>query len=123
MIARFLAEGGGERHLRSLRTIVKKQTFRTALAVQKYFPEGTRLAIPQGGSLLWVQLPEGADGLAVYEAALSRNISILPGVVCSASGRFTDYIRLGCGHPFTPEMEKGVETLGQIVAENADFHL
>jgi|GEM_PF-1347351 len=44
----------------------------------------TRLAVPQGGSLLWVELPKGVDGLDVYQRAFDRDISIIfavPGIV------------------------------------------
>jgi DNA-binding transcriptional MocR family regulator len=115
VITRFLSEGAYERHLRSLRQVIKNQVFRTAMAIQKYFPKDTRLAVPKGGSLLWVQLPAGADGLEIYRKALDRHISILPGAVCSVSGQFGNYIRIGCGHPFTEALEKGIETLGRLV--------
>jgi DNA-binding transcriptional MocR family regulator len=118
IIAHFLSEGAYERHLRKLRTAVKNQLIRTALAIQKYFPENTRLSIPKGGALLWVQLPSGADGLALYQKALAHKISILPGVVCSADGQFTEYIRIGCGHPFTDMIEKGIQTLGRLVKDS-----
>jgi len=117
IIAHFLSEGAYERHLRKLRTAVKNQLIRTALAVQKYFPEDTRLSIPRGGALLWIQLPSGADGLNLYQKALEHKISILPGMVCSADGQFTRYIRIGCGHPFTETIEKGIQTLGKLAGE------
>ncbi len=117
IIACFLSEGAYERHLRGLRTAVKNQVIRTAFAIQKYFPEGTRLSLPEGGALLWVQLPCCADGLKVYQKASENKISILPGVVCSVSGQFVSYIRIGCGHPFTELTEKGIETLGKLVNE------
>ncbi len=116
LVTEFIKSGNPGRHLRSLRAALKKQTVRSALAVQKYFPEGTRLAPPKGGNLLWVELPEGCSGLDVYEKALERSISILPGIVCSNSGEFTNHIRIGCGFPFTEATEKGFRTLGELVA-------
>lgn len=117
VISTFLSESAFERHLRSLRGALKKQTVRTALAIQKYFPPDTRLVVPQGGSLLWVQLPPGADGLSLYRKALNHHISILPGIACSVAGQFGNYIRIGCGHPFSEATEKGIATLGRLVAE------
>ena len=114
LMARFLAGGGYDRHLRTLRATLKKQAMRTALAVQRYFPEKTRLALPEGGTLLWIQLPRGTDSLELYERALSRNISVIPGTVCSNTGQFSNHIMLSCGIPFTREIEKGIQTLGDI---------
>jgi DNA-binding transcriptional MocR family regulator len=116
LVSRFLESGAYERHLRVLRTALKKQLFRTALEIQKHFPAQTRLAVPQGGSLLWVQLPPAVDGLAVYQAAFDRNIAIIPGVVCSNSKLFTNYIQIGCAAPFSRKIKEAVEILGSIVS-------
>jgi len=71
IVSSLLASGAYDRHLRVLRSALKKQVFKTALEIQRHFPEQTRLAVPQGGSLLWVQLPPGVDGLSVYQTALT----------------------------------------------------
>jgi DNA-binding transcriptional MocR family regulator len=117
VMARYLDGGAVDRHLRSLRSAVKTQVLKTTLAVQKYFPPGTGCSFPDGGSLLWVELPKPADGMAVYRNALKRRISILPGVVCSVSGVFKNYIRIGCGHPFTDETARAIEVLGELVTQ------
>jgi DNA-binding transcriptional MocR family regulator len=116
VVARFLSGGGYERHLRTLRSALKKQLYRTALEIQKHFPAQTRLALPQGGSLLWVQLPPPVDGLDVYQAAFDRNIAIIPGTVCSNSKRFRNYIQLSCAAPFSHRTKEAIEMLGAIVS-------
>jgi DNA-binding transcriptional MocR family regulator len=100
-----------------LRNTLKKQVLRTALAIQKYFPAGTRLAIPDGGTLLWVELPQQVAGLSVYYRALDHRIAIIPGVVCSNSRQFKNFIQISCGAPFTEVMERGIVTLGEIVSD------
>ncbi|MCP4753648.1 MAG: PLP-dependent aminotransferase family protein [Proteobacteria bacterium] len=123
LLARFLGSGVYERHLRSLRDRVKKQVLIFARAVQEHFPEDTRMSIPQGGLLLWIQLPRGIDGFDIYREALKHRISILPGIVCSSSKQFKEYIRIGCGFPFTPEMKKGIEILGALIGERCRAEL
>ena len=115
IMARFLAGGALERHMRSLRSTLKTQVLKTALAVQKHFPPGTRFSFPEGGSLLWVELPGNADGMTIYQNAMKRWISILPGAVCSVSDGFKNYIRIGCGQPFTDETERAIRILGGLV--------
>ncbi len=119
LLARFLAEPGCERHMRHIRSRIRKQVIRMALAIQKHFPEGTRLAVPRGGSLLWAQLDPWVDGAAVYAAALKKKIAILPGAVCSVSGGFSNFIRIGCGYPFTEITESGIRTLGELIREQS----
>jgi DNA-binding transcriptional MocR family regulator len=117
LVAQYLAGGAYERHLRVLRSVLKKQTFRTALEIQNHFPEQTRLAVPQGGSLLWVQLPPAVDGLDVYQKAFERDIAIIPGAVCSNSKQFGNYIQISCSVPFTKKIRAALAALGSIVAE------
>jgi DNA-binding transcriptional MocR family regulator len=117
LIARFLETGAYERHLRRLRNSLKKQIVRIAFLIQQYFPSETRLAIPTGGTLLWVQLPAGVEGLEVYQKALDHNIAIIPGIVCSNTGQFGNFIQISCGSPLTDKLERGIETLGRIVTE------
>lgn len=115
VVARYLASGAYERHLRMLRGELQKQLLRTALAVQRHFPPQTRLAVPRGGSLLWIQLPPSVDGLDLYQAAFDRGISIIPGVVCSNSRQFDNFIQLSCAAPFSRKIEEAIAVLGEIV--------
>ena len=114
--SRFLASGAYERHLRALRSALKKQLFRIAIEIQNHFPAKTRLAVPRGGSLLWVELPPGIDGLAVYQAAFERNIAIIPGAVCSNSKQFDNFIQIGCSAPFSRRIKEALGILGSIAA-------
>ncbi len=119
LVSGFLAGGAYERHLRGLRGALKKQTFRTALAVQEHFPARTRLAVPQGGSLLWVELPAAVDGLDLYQRAFDRNIAIIPGAVCSNSKHFSNYLQISCAVPFSRRIDAALRTLGAMATELA----
>jgi DNA-binding transcriptional MocR family regulator len=118
LVSEYLASGAYARHLRTLRNALKKQVVLTAFSIQKHFPSETRLAVPSGGTLLWVQLPPAVDGLKIYQEALDHNIAIIPGVVCSNSRQFKNYIQISCGAPFTEEVEDGIELLGQLVSKS-----
>ena len=56
-IAEFLQSGGYERYLRKLRRILLSQVQQISAAVGRYFPAGTKVTRPQGGYVLWVELP------------------------------------------------------------------
>jgi DNA-binding transcriptional MocR family regulator len=120
LVSELLAIGAYERQMRSLRSTLKKQMVRTAVTIQKHFPPDTRLMVPEGGSLLWVQLPSGIDGLNVHRRALEHDIAVIPGVVCSNTGQFGNYIQISFASPFTPATERGIATLGKIVHELSD---
>jgi DNA-binding transcriptional MocR family regulator len=114
-LASYLKMGGYDRHLRTLRHTLQMQQIKFVEAVERYFPEGTRLTAPNGGYFLWVKLPDGVNSLALHRAALDLGISIAPGPIFSAQQGFTDYVRLNYGHLWNEEMEAAIAQLGRIV--------
>jgi DNA-binding transcriptional MocR family regulator len=114
VIAEFIESGGYDRYLRGLRTALSNHVQVYSQSVVKHFPEGTKISRPAGGYVLWVELPETVDALELYRSALAKGISIVPGVIFSASGRFRNHIRISCGHPWSDAMERAVATLGRL---------
>ncbi|RXZ38567.1 PLP-dependent aminotransferase family protein [Oxalobacteraceae bacterium CAVE-383] len=110
--ADFMMEGGYDRHLRRMRDYLRGQREKMAEAVASYFPAGTRLTIPKGGIVLWVELPGPASSQAIFEAALKQGIRIAPGVMFTNSDRFDHFLRLSCGQQYTEEVDRAVRFLG-----------
>ncbi len=117
--AGFVASGGLTRHLRRLRRALYENTLRMEAAVLRHFPAGTEVYRPQGGFVLWVRLPESVDALTLQVEALKHAISITPGPLCSATGGFSNYVRLNCGHGVSAAIERALLTLGQLASANA----
>lgn len=113
-IAAFLARGGYDRHLRSLRRTYKDLTGRVSMAVGALFPEGTRVSRPEGGHVIWVEMPQGVRSLQLYEEALAAGISVAPGPMFSATGRYNNFIRLNCALPWSPAVEHALSVLGEL---------
>jgi DNA-binding transcriptional MocR family regulator len=99
-----------------MRNALKVQMSNMTAAIAKYFPKDTKLSNPAGGHLLWVQLPSGIDSFEIYQKALEKKISILPGFLCSSSGRYRRCIRLNCGFPWNDQVLQSVVTLGELIA-------
>ncbi len=116
IISDYLASGSFDRHLRRMKIALKNQVSNIALAVARHFPEDTKLTTPGGGMVLWVQLPSRVDGLTVFQEALERNIAIIPGAIFSSSEKYRNFIRLGCGYPWSDEIENAIAELGSIVS-------
>lgn len=117
VLARFLETGAYDRSLRALRRVYQQQVERTADAVSRYFPEGTRITRPQGGVVLWLELPGKVDTNLLFERAAEENIACVPGDLFSPSGLYRNCLRLNCGNPWTPAIEAGVRRLGELAAE------
>jgi DNA-binding transcriptional MocR family regulator len=73
-----------------------------------------RASLPEGGFVLWIQLPAGYDGHEVQQLAASIGINILPGAVFSPSGQYKNCIRLNCGHPIEI-LEPAIEALAALL--------
>ncbi|HEY6873385.1 MAG TPA: PLP-dependent aminotransferase family protein [Geobacteraceae bacterium] len=112
-IAEFLAGGGYDRHLRAIRRIYAKQVALMGEAIGKHFPEGTRVTRPAGGFVVWVEMPERVNALKLYELAIRRRITIAPGPIFSASGKYRNNIRLNAAH-WSEKIEQAVQTLGKL---------
>ena len=119
VIAGFLASGAYERHLRKMRNALKKQLANLLQAIVKYFPQGTRVSAPRGGLCLWVELDQHLDGMVLFDRAWEKNITIVPGSLCSASENYRHCIRLNFGYPWSEESEQGIDVLGGIISELA----
>lgn len=97
-LAEFLVTGGYDQYLRKIRVIYGRQVALMAQAVERFFPEGTRVGSPSGGFVLWVEMPERVDSIRLYELALQAGITIAPGRIFSASGKYSNYIRLNAAY-------------------------
>ncbi len=115
-LADYLKQGGYENHLRHLRQALARQEAELVQSVEQHFPAGTRLARPQGGYFLWLELPRQVDTLVVHRQALELGISIAPGPIFSAQREFGHYLRLNFGHPDSPRRQAAMATLGELIA-------
>lgn len=118
-IAEFLRAGGYDNHLRRLRRHLRSQVERYAAEITARFPQGTRLSRPRGGFVLWAELPPGVDSLELQERALDQKVVVAPGPIFSASGGFRNFLRIGCGHPWTEEIARALQIVADIAGDLA----
>lgn len=112
-VARFLKDGGYERHLRSIRKILAKQVATMRDAVLMYFPSGTRVTRPVGGYLLWIELPQSIDAEVIYHLALKQDILIASGNLFSVKPRYANCMRLSAGI-WNHRVEKAIQSIGTL---------
>ncbi|TDR79657.1 PLP-dependent aminotransferase family protein [Paludibacterium purpuratum] len=113
-LADFLNRGAYRRHLHRLQPQLSAQVDSLRQAVLHHFPTGSRVSQPVGGYALWVQLPPGGDGLALYRAAREQGIGLVPGAAFSARGLYRDCLRLNAGNPWSEQLKQAVTTLGRL---------
>lgn len=116
-LADFLSSGGYDSHLRRIRRVFDHTIDRMSRAIGQVFPAGTRVTSPAGGFVLWLELPRPFKSRELFDAALDKGICFAPGDVFSASHRYDNCLRLSCGYGWTPRIEKGLTTLGELASE------
>jgi DNA-binding transcriptional MocR family regulator len=114
-VAQMLRHGGYEAHLVRLRQALALQQAAALQSLQRHFPPGYRVAAPSGGYFLWIECAASVDSLEVHRLALQSGISVAPGPVFSARRQFGNFLRLNCGHPWTPVLDGAIQRLGQIL--------
>jgi DNA-binding transcriptional MocR family regulator len=113
--AELLESGRYERYLREVRGRYASAVVRMSDALMRTFPDDTRLSQPVGGFVLWVELPDGIDGFKMAQRALQEGVSIAPGTLFSASGKFNNFIRLSCARVWDARLERALLTLARLM--------
>jgi DNA-binding transcriptional MocR family regulator len=116
-LADYLANGGYDHHLRSLRQALKRQVQQVSHAIAESFPRGIKMTRPAGGLVLWVELPARVDALRLHTKALAEKISIAPGPMFSPRQGYQNFIRISCGEPWSPKIERALGVLAYLVKQ------
>lgn len=116
-VSDFLRNGGYDHHLRSIRRAYHHQLHLFSQAILRHFPEGTRLSRPEGGFVLWVEMPPGVDTLKLHREALKHHINTAPGALFSVKDRYRNCLRMNCGVPWSETIAGAVKTLGELARQ------
>ncbi|MEK6348519.1 MAG: PLP-dependent aminotransferase family protein [Burkholderia sp.] len=118
-VGQFLDGGGYRHHLRRLRAQCRVQLDDTIAWLGARAPSGTVLAMPDGGYLLWAQLPEGVSAEALARRAGRERIAFAPGTLFAPGRGFDDRIRLNCGYPLDDTRRAALARLAEMIGEAA----
>jgi DNA-binding transcriptional MocR family regulator len=113
VIAEFIAQGYYERHVRKMRIQYLRGRNCMIEWVKRYFPEGTKMSYPQGGFLLWVELPKGIDCVALNNHLSEKKISIAPGILFTATKKYRNCLRLNYANEANEEIRAAIQTIGE----------
>lgn len=112
VVAEFLSCEGLKRHriLMSKKLAANAELYHSAL--QQALPEGSRMTRPQGGFLLWIELPRGADTTALFHCLTTKRTGLTPGILFGNSRDAKRFFRLSFGTPFSPHVKQAIERIG-----------
>ena len=116
MVAHRAVSEGYEQHLSALRNAYGAKAKTILAALDRHMPPGVTWSKPEGGMFVWVWLPEGIDGKALLERALSEErVAFVPGEPFFAEVPATNAIRLSYSLPTDAAIEDGVERLARLI--------
>ncbi|HEV7232458.1 MAG TPA: PLP-dependent aminotransferase family protein, partial [Bacteroidia bacterium] len=113
-IGNFLETGRYEHHLRKLRHTLHTNSLQYLRSIAEYFPEGTKVSRPQGGFLLWIELPGKTDAVRMFEKALQSQISIAPGRMFTLQKQYNNCLRLSYGLVWNERVENALKLIGRL---------
>lgn len=115
-VAAFLEGEGFDRCLRQMRRTYARRAAQMGDYILQFFPQGSRVSRPQGGYVLWVELPESVDSLELYRRALPLGITLAPGYLFASTPVYRNYIRLNAAL-MSPQTGWAVQRLGSLASE------
>ena len=81
--------------------------------LRSQFSDTVQFTPPGGGYFYWLTLADGANTDALLPAARKTGVSYRPGAAFSASGAFTDALRISISLYETDELAEGIRRLGR----------
>ena len=86
-------------------------------ALGEHMPAGTRWTRPEGGMFIWVELPEGLSGDALFHQALAQKVAFVPGSAFFAREPQQRFLRLNYSNRTPEAIREGMARLGAVVRE------
>jgi DNA-binding transcriptional MocR family regulator len=109
IVNEFCRTGALERSIEVVKQALHERARTLAAALRRELPEASFVE-PEGGYFLWVDLPEGTDVAAMYDAALERGVQFVKGSDFVLDGGESS-LRLAYSGVTTAQIEEGVARL------------
>jgi 2-aminoadipate transaminase len=113
IVNEFCRGGSYERSIATVKEALRERAGTLCAALRRELPEA-RFVDPQGGYFLWVELPEGFDGDALFAAAAERGVAIVKGTDFLLEGGENAF-RLAYSGVSVEQIEEGVARLAEAV--------
>lgn len=104
-------------HIRRIRAAYQDQRDIMIRMLEDEFPKSVTFTCPLGGMFVWITLPPGCSSMAVFEAALKRNVAVLPGIPFYVDGGGSDTLRLNFSNSTPKDIREGMSRLAGVIRE------
>ena len=115
--ATFVKHGHLTKHIPRICEMYRKKLDLMQQAITAYFPPDVTVTQPEGGLFLWATMPEGTDGLEVFQKAVEAKVAFVPGTHFYASGAHENTMRLNFSMASDQQIEEGIKRLAKVLKE------
>lgn len=116
-VSEFMNNGGYELHLRNLRRKYKEQVYSYLNLLSQKLPKGSKISRPAGGYVLWIELPGKVDTIDLFKKTIKDKITISPGSMFSATGKYQNCFRFNCSFPIDEKINRAVDKVCRYAKE------
>ncbi len=111
IVNEFCRSGAIERSIETVKAALSERADALASALERELPDA-RFEKPEGGYFMWVELPEGADVAALFDAAAERDVAFVKGTDFVLDGG-ENALRLAYSGVTVEQIEEGVSRLAE----------
>ncbi|HWE10529.1 MAG TPA: PLP-dependent aminotransferase family protein [Solirubrobacteraceae bacterium] len=115
IVNQFCRSGAIERSIQTVRDALRERAQTLCDALTEHLPDA-RFVPPEGGYFLWVDLPDGTDVAALFDAAAARGVQFVKGTDFVLEGGESS-LRLAYSGVTPAEIEEGVKRLAEAYGE------
>lgn len=115
--AEYFAQNDINEHIATITNLYHKREQIMMAAIDKYFPAGVKHSNPEGGMFLWVMVPGIDDTQVLFDAALARNVAIVPGDPFFGNETIPGTFRMNYSNTPEDKIEDGVKRLAEAISE------
>jgi DNA-binding transcriptional MocR family regulator len=111
MVYDFCTSGRLDRSIETVKTALAERVDVLAAALERELPDAV-FEKPEGGYFMWLELPEGTDGDALFDAAKERGVQVVKGSDFLLEGG-KNALRLAYSGVTADQIDEGVRRLAE----------
>ena len=111
----YMKEYGFDEHLKQVIDVYRERRDVMIEAIKASVPAGTKNYKPEGGLCIWLELPEGADSMEMFDFVFQKNIAYVPGVFFCPDGSHKNAMRLNFSTTDKDTIAKYIPILGEMI--------
>jgi DNA-binding transcriptional MocR family regulator len=115
IVNQFCRSGAIDRSIATVRDALRERAHTLCDELSAQLPDA-RFVAPEGGYFLWVDLPDGTDVSALFDAAAARGVQFVKGTDFVLEG-YESSLRLAYSGVTPAEIREGVTRLAEAYAE------